>query len=244
MSVDVPGPVRLRCRMSRARDLRVRRPCPLKQLALTGARTWCDHCEEHVHDLTACTEAEAEVVLADPAVRCVAMRVDARGMARFRPAVLAVGLAACAHQPGVVSLPHEARPASVIDVKHTPAAAEPGRFEILVVDQHGLPLGDVHVSLEHPDPGQIMPTRVANGRTDWEGAWAAGVAGDAASPDLAYEVVAYVSVPLEGDVRTPYASYEGVRLVHRPADGTAVVVRVHVPDPPPRRHSSVMLGGI
>ncbi|MCB9679727.1 MAG: hypothetical protein H6737_31765 [Alphaproteobacteria bacterium] len=78
--------------------LTVKNPCQVDWNGMTGCekRRFCDHCEKHVHDLSALTEEEGRALLATPGV-CARFKTDAVGNVRFRdsmPTAAAMVLAA------------------------------------------------------------------------------------------------------------------------------------------------------
>lgn len=196
--------------MARTDHLRIRRPCPLRSLTLTGSSTWCDHCEEHVHDLSDCTQAEAEAILARPDVRCVAIRPDAAGRAVFRPAVAALAMAACTHAADV---PYAlgSTPSEVEDVRTVPGRAVPGRIDVHVVDPRGAPLHGAKVLVRAS--GVWL-----EGRTGADGRWTADV-DDRAGADAEGRMVLELVAP----GRSP-ATPARLRFDHDAARGTAMIV--------------------
>lgn len=108
-------------------DLPIPEPCDADWDAMTGddQRRFCDHCQKHVHDLSAMTESEARGVTSEPGVcvrytfspRTDEVRFQSRRRFLVRAAAgasLAVGLPAAAavvrapEEPGLLSLIWEA----------------------------------------------------------------------------------------------------------------------------------------
>ena len=75
----------------RARDVEIRRPCPVRldpARAEGGVRSWyCGHCEKSVHVLSNMTESEARTFMAERAGQdlCVTYAVRRDGSIRFAP---------------------------------------------------------------------------------------------------------------------------------------------------------------
>ena len=96
------------------RQLTILRPCQV--FTPSPGRSFCGECREHVHDLSAMREREAERFLAAHADEplCIAYRLRADGTVIFRAparpiatAVLALGLAACTGHASELEAPGE-----------------------------------------------------------------------------------------------------------------------------------------
>ena len=145
--------------------------CPLRWEKLLGddRQRYCEACQEHVHNLSAMTRAEAEALVARSSEPiCIRIARDPQGRAVFLQAApgLAVtaGLVAAAFAaPQGLDLeaaaPHEGASAVHHPSGTRTAAIEPGRREQLEFVQGRMPDRDIEPDLEELFDRELEPRR-------------------------------------------------------------------------------------
>lgn len=100
--------------MRRSVSVEIPEPCPMDWASMRGddRQRFCDTCERHVHDLSACTREEAEALLhATGGNLCAAVTLDASGRVLHKPSFARMG-ARLAAALGIAGLLQACEPAA------------------------------------------------------------------------------------------------------------------------------------